>query len=410
MQRGPHDLHIHAIGMPSIPSLPHLATQCDLGDLDRIERLIEVAAEALADRRRVTDTGPVITLVIPRLLSLVEVLQEHRRDAALGQLGAVIRDGGALGVVVLAGTTALRGLPSTMHGSFPSRLLLAHHDPNIAAALGLRPADVPALTGLHGVDPATSLHLVVATATDDCVDAALANWTLQPVDPERAPRPIWTLNDDVSMAEIAHLTALVDDTLRIAVGLNRRGEPAVLELPGGVHALVVGPPSSGKSTMLALIAEQLRPVVPVVAVTRRRSALSAVEGIRHVDAATVDAEFALQLAPNSVVLVDDADLVADDCGRHLAALASLAAGGADAVRVIAAGRPDALRAMTSWVAPLRATRTGVLLMSTPADGDVLRAQLRPHDVRAARPGSGTLINLGSATVIQVGQPSLPSPD
>ena len=114
------------------------------------------------------------------------------------------------------------------------------------------------------------------------------------------------------------------------------------------------------------------------------------------DVVATDAAELARLAAASVVLVDDADLVADD-GTIAALLAR-----ADC-HVAAAVHPDVLRSSYGhWAHQVRRSRLGVVLQpDVDLDGDLLGAVLPRRQVVPARPGCGYLVVDGRAELVQL---------
>ncbi|CAN5640155.1 hypothetical protein BH20ACT2_BH20ACT2_26060 [soil metagenome] len=100
-----------------------------------------------------------------------------------------------------------------------------------------------------------------------------------------------------------------------------------------------------------------------------------------------------------VVLVDDADTVDDAEG----VLASLLAGRAPDVHVVAAARADTLRTLyTHWTKALRASKVGVLLRPDPdLDGDLLGTRLPRRSTVPLGVGRGYLVVGGDVELVQL---------
>ena len=167
----------------------------------------------------------------------------------------------------------------------------------------------------------------------------------------------------------------------------------------GDHLVVAGPSRSGRSSALALLADQLSRVPgapPLFAVCPRARPLAALPGAQPVRADDLAA-----IRGPAVVLVDDAELVEDPTGR----LAELAAGGAgpDGVSLVVAGRHDALRAAYGhWTQVVRRQRRGVLLRpGSDVDGDLLGAVLPRRAMARPAAGRGYVIVDGICTFVQL---------
>jgi S-DNA-T family DNA segregation ATPase FtsK/SpoIIIE len=173
-------------------------------------------------------------------------------------------------------------------------------------------------------------------------------------------------------------------------------QPAALLIHEAEHVLVAGPPRSGRTTALLAIEAAFRHAVPdgmVTVFAPPRSPLAPRAGAPVPDRGRV------------LVLVDDADRM-DDTEGVLAAL--LAAGDTRPdVHVVAAARPDALRARYDhWARTVRRSGVGLLLQpDADVDGDLLGVRLprRPPVPRVA--GRGYLVADGSVRLVQVASPA-----
>jgi S-DNA-T family DNA segregation ATPase FtsK/SpoIIIE len=174
--------------------------------------------------------------------------------------------------------------------------------------------------------------------------------------------------------------------------------------------LITGPARSGRSSALALIAQQLRRADAagrIFAVTPRPSPLAdlasvvtmaSAEGLVEAMAATASGSDPDGVS-GGIVLVDDADLVDDPAG----VLARLLEGVGGPAHVIAAGRTDALRvAYGHWTQALRRRRRGLVLRpESDLDGDVLGAVLPRWPSSPPATGRGYLVVEGGCTLVQL---------
>lgn len=136
------------------------------------------------------------------------------------------------------------------------------------------------------------------------------------------------------------------DPLFIPLGIgNETLEPAGFELYEGDHAMIAGPPRSGRTTSLLVVAEvlaQLYPDLELIGMAMRRSALRDCPSLSRV-VTSVDElpELAAQLRGAEqlkILLVDDADVV-DDPSR---ALSDLFSAPLLTLHAVVAGRIDSL--------------------------------------------------------------------
>jgi S-DNA-T family DNA segregation ATPase FtsK/SpoIIIE len=176
----------------------------------------------------------------------------------------------------------------------------------------------------------------------------------------------------------------------------------------GPGAVVAGPPRSGRSTaLLAMAASLLSQGTPVLAITPRRSPLRALEGTAGVlavlgaDASESQLDQALESLKQYVVLVDDAELLADSMLSE--PLRGLIVSGRDADHglVLAGTTTDLGRAYSGFIPEALKSRCGLIVaVDSPGDGDLFGVRLS----RNAGPGPlgrGLLIRPGRAEPIQV---------
>jgi S-DNA-T family DNA segregation ATPase FtsK/SpoIIIE len=181
-----------------------------------------------------------------------------------------------------------------------------------------------------------------------------------------------------------------DDGRTVRVDLGRTG-----------GLLVVGPPGSGRSSLLeALTADLLRRGTRVLRVGRGPAAgphdgdpSPAWVDPRDVEAA---AEWLARTPGPAVVVADDVGAAAD-----WPVLAALATTGAAPPALVAAGAAGELTGhYQGAVAALRRGRSGLLLCPGAAEADVLGARL-PRTTLPVRPGSGWLVSGGRLERVQV---------
>jgi S-DNA-T family DNA segregation ATPase FtsK/SpoIIIE len=176
---------------------------------------------------------------------------------------------------------------------------------------------------------------------------------------------------------------------------------ATLDLGHG-HALVVGPPRSGRTGALRLLARQARLGGTVVL---------ALDG-RDPDAGPADAVGVLRAAldraggrePALLVVDDLPDVLEGPAGSDCEALLLELLSRRDrAVRVVASADADDLpRCFSDVVRRLRAGRTGVLLRPDPdLHPPLLHTALPPHDELVPSPGRGWLVTPDGPVAVQL---------
>jgi S-DNA-T family DNA segregation ATPase FtsK/SpoIIIE len=228
--------------------------------------------------------------------------------------------------------------------------------------------------------------------------------------PAAASRPPWrvqTLPAEVGADALP--AATLDAGLQVPVAVAEDDlSPVALDLFDKDHAILAGPPRSGRTSALRLIAAQVRAADPrtvLVGVCTERSAL---HGDAALDAAGTaqELERVLRIGVTDrrrwVVLVDDAGQVTDDRG----ALARLLACGRSQLHVVAAGRTEDFRSLSHWSRGARRSRHGVLLQpDLTTDGDVLSVRLPRRIPVQLRPGRGFVVVGGTARLAQLALPT-----
>jgi S-DNA-T family DNA segregation ATPase FtsK/SpoIIIE len=379
----PSAVHIYAIAAnPSIldrlARLPHVGSVVHLADRDRIERLLAALAAELDVRRApaafddASRRRPPTVLVIDGIGALRAALGD---DPALGvhdldRLERIIAEGPDAGLVVLAGNPEFASIPLSLL-SRSRRWVMRLDDRADAALAGLAPSLaldgqappgrlVLAGSGLEAQVGDWSGPATLEPAIDDLVaqhrDADEATWA----------RPIGVLPDSVSIDELPEPAAHAGIT-SLPLGVDARSiEPAVLVLFPGDHVLVLGSPRSGRSAALQLLARQWQRAHPDGLVVVTGAARSTLPG--RLDPADAWCRIEDQINGPLLVVVDDADLVDDPAGRF-GRLCGPSACGLNLcgptereVTIVAAGRPDALRAAYGhWLHGVRRSGAGLLL-------------------------------------------------
>ncbi len=181
-------------------------------------------------------------------------------------------------------------------------------------------------------------------------------------------------------------------------------EPVGWSLGPGDGVLVAGNSRSGRSTALVGIAATLarhRPDIRISALTPRPSPLREVPSLKIL-AGEAALEDALEGNRQRVLLIDDAEFVADESGIVKQLLTARHAN----LWVIAAGRSDMLRSTYGhWTSELRRSRTGMILDPAPqTDGDLFQVQLPRDRGQPFPPGRGYLVNGGAVELFQAAQP------
>jgi S-DNA-T family DNA segregation ATPase FtsK/SpoIIIE len=195
---------------------------------------------------------------------------------------------------------------------------------------------------------------------------------------------------------------VVRGVTRVAVGLDFDGlAPLLAELVPGEHWLVVGPPRSGRSSALGVLAAAWATVhgAGSVRVVCGRAASPLAGHPARVGDLTVAVE---SVAPGGLVVVDDAERVVAT-PRDVAALSERGV-----LMVASCGATSLRGAYDHWLHTVRRSSTGIVLAGSPAGtGDLLDADLPRRAPIEARPGLGWLVTPTAApTLVQLAQASV----
>ena len=396
-------LHVYVLdgsgGLSDIECLPHCGAVVRRDELSRTLRLVEWLTSAIRERQLRYDangfagsgSGARILVVVDGWEVFQEVSNEHTVGDLEDRVSQILRDGASVGVSVLAtgGRALLSGRVSAL---FSSTIATRMSDPSDLLMAGLRSAQIPA-----DMPPGRGLLLPSGTEMQFALPAeAGANLSVPQFG---SPRRIDALPDRVELASLptsdADSTVLgrtVDEFTGLPLG--PRGEAAWL---------VCGPPRSGRSTTLAVLATALlgRRAVAWIAPGAPPAGLSpAVDLLSFDDPAGVGAWCAQHR--NGAVLVDDMDQLAGMAAEP-AVLEHLARSRSTGAIVAASGVASDLVTSYRGLAPeLRRRQTGVLLQPARHDGDLFGIRIGPPD--EPRPGRGLLVVRGAVQEIQVAMP------
>jgi S-DNA-T family DNA segregation ATPase FtsK/SpoIIIE len=179
----------------------------------------------------------------------------------------------------------------------------------------------------------------------------------------------------------------------------------------GPGVVVAGPPRTGRSTaLLAMTSSLLRAGTKVLVITPRRSPLRSLDGTPGVlgvlgaDLTPDDITTAVAGADRYVVVVDDAELLADNPASYT--LEEIIVSGRDAEHgLLLAGTTDDLsRIYSGFVRTALKSRCGLFVaISNPGDGDLFGIRL-PRGAGPGPLGRGLLVRPGSTAPVQVALP------
>lgn len=419
----PDRCHLYVVdldagSLAALAGLPHCGGVIGPGQTERAARLVRIVA-AEVDRR--TGAGfrsaawPAVVLVVDGYGSLEAACRDTGGEELVDRLRAVLARGPEVGVHAVLAADRFSAVPAAVAAAVRQRIVLSAADPAEAAVAGVERRVLAAASGCPGRGVATAVGLLVQGALpgSDLASAvgAVAHRHLPVAHPVT---PVETLPTHVALGSLLTVARRTQPTstrpdLGLALPIGRReADLAIAELviEPGEGALVAGPSRSGRSTALAALARAARhrrPDLVVAVLAPRRSPLAERAGSGAVVlGGPQDIADLRGGAGPSLVLVDDADEVDDPAG----VLAGLAAGRCEGLTLVAAGRPDALRAgYGHWSRELRRHRLGLLLQPAPdLDGELLGARLPRRSAAAMVTGRGYLVRGSEIDLVQVADP------
>ena len=404
----PDQLHLYVLdhGAGRLAPLVDLAVVgavVTAGEPERETRLVRtVAAELVRRRSHPGDALPDLVLVIDGLAALRASWDDPSGYEYLDALERIAAEGAEVAIRLVATCDRPGALPMAITGAMADQWLFPLADRSEGIALGVPLGLVPSVVG-RAVQISTHRLVQVADPGPDLAAVVRARAASRPAlaTQPRSAAPIGVLPVDVTLDDLGPALA-VDATLDIPIGIADHDlSPVVLRVHPGDHVLVAGPPRSGKTTLLVAIASQLARTdadVHLVGVSLRRSALAQLGCFAELVTSREQlAALAVRLTGcrRAVVVIDDADGI-DDVDGTLARMLSV-----DAVSLVVAGRPDALRSYGHWTQGVRRSRLGVLLRpQVDIDGDLLGVTLPRRRPPITVAGRGFLVADGIGELAQ----------
>lgn len=420
----PTEVHLHVIdahgGLGDLAALPHVGTRVRADDHRGCVALVGHLRDEVD--RRLAATSPLTSepvhhhrwaatlLLVDGWDQLVEAQPAHAPDGLTADLLRVLRDGRSVGVV-----GAVAGGRSLLHPRWSATadrsFLLGRVEPLDAALTGLRAADLPC-----DPPPGRAIRLpdrrevqFVRTAAIDT--EALASTSGVRTDSggpwRRRPLPTLVRRADVAGGEpvgtALDATARRHASVLLGVG-GDAGTPCTWRSDHqGRRLLVAGPPGSGRTNALRVIAQscrgQGRPVAVVAATSDPRHPPWPPGTVVLRDGDLDQLVLLRRRHGELVLLVDDAEHLDDSpllpVLREITGLVDRD-GGLVAVATTSALLPSRFRGLDVEVARHRA---GLLLSPGPADRHLL-ATVLPDGIPSL-PGRAVLVGRGAAIEVQV---------
>jgi DNA segregation ATPase FtsK/SpoIIIE, S-DNA-T family len=389
----------------ALESLPACGAVASTDDPDRILRVLVRVADELDSRagRDQTSTDAHIVLVVNDVGSLLRSLElggefEQGRDL----LDRIVSNGPLHGISTLMSSASENAAPARMLGQFQQRIILHLDDRGAYRSLGIEPGRIPEQAAGRAITLPDLVEIQIASIAD--LAAAMEHRHDRP-DAQHGPAGVERTPERVPLPKFIGATGHQDDRWRLPIGLDARSlEPAVLQLHAPAGAMILGDAGTGKSTVLANIARCALSAdtgVDIHAIASTWSPMLLLENLASATTlAGIDkwaAEFFQTTERARLVLIDDADRLDGEVFERLAAHTD------PRLVVIVAGRTRDLEIPSHWTAPLRRSRSAVILRPLAGDGAMFGLHLR---VTSSNPavGRGLLIDDDTTTPVLLGSP------
>lgn len=397
-------------------------------ELERRRMLLGAAnAEHLTGYNERHTPLPRIVVLIDGFGGMVDTFGEqvgfgsHAGDAWADRLVKIIVDGRQVGVHAVITADRRNAIPAKLHAAIANRLVLRHADEAAYADHGIpaavvRGLDLPPGRALWRGTTTVQLASVSSDPSAHAQSEALARLG----GPTAGDRSLCLRSE--RLPEAIEVAALAARSTSVKCGphtvtfgvVDVSGDAAVLDIVGS-HAVVVGPPRSGRSTALATIADALEDDHDVYRVGPASCGLAR-HGGRRSAFGRADVGELLERIENVFAMGDPLRpvvLVVDDLeGIDDPALAPLweRLGERDSLRIVASTEARTFSGFTTSSLLSRLKRTRRLLVLQPEDPtEFLQLTGRKMPYRpgvASVPGRGVLLTDRSAVTVQVAVPAV----
>ncbi len=416
----PLGLHLYIVdcaggGLATLGRLPHCGAAVNADDGARVARVIERLAADIAERQsRLTELGvgssaeavasghsPAhAVLLIDGWEAFVAESDRHDAGQTVEKLLHAARDASRVGVCILiAGGRAT--LTSRLGSQANRRYLLAMADPSDYALAGVPARAVPSVMPAGRALELPDANLVQFAFCGEAPTGQAQNEHIAML--AQAATPVasvaggpWRVRSLPSRVALDGLPA-ADHRHLLPVGIGGDEAAPIFFDPWRLDArwLVAGPPRSGRTNFLLVIAIQcLRQAIPVALACSARNSrlidLTSDANARMIDVHT-GRDTALDVLERSeIVLVDDYSALAESTAAE--AILDVLHRRPEPPAIVVAGTTDDLLSTYRPLAMLlKRSRAGVLLHPASSDGELFGLRL-PRSRPLATPGRGLLID------------------
>ncbi|MGD3112706.1 FtsK/SpoIIIE domain-containing protein [Streptomyces sp. YGL11-2] len=411
----PDRLHVHVLDhgagdLAPLSQLPHTGGYVRSSDRERMIRLIGLLTKELEHRKAGGGTGfPRWLVVVDGLGALLTGGDDQVLDGLMTRLAQVYAEGPAVGIALVGTVDRAGGIPGNWLARTAQKLVLRLADPSDYSAFNIPVREVPAGSPGCGLVAATRQVVQVAAPGADLARDVAEICHAWPGTYE-VPT-IGALPPIVPLATLEATPRATTHPWTIPIGVAQETlAPVHLAIHEHDHVLIAGPRRSGRSTLLATVATGLLKAVdaPIFAYAPRNSPIRQLPPpVRLVADISELAALVEENERPPAVLIDDADAFEDFSGLFVALTTHQDPG----IHVIAVARNEGeVRSGMHWLANVRRSRSGVLLMPDMLDGELLGTNLPRRPALAMRPGRGYLVTDGSFNAIQGAVPEAALPE
>ncbi len=415
----PAHVHVYAMDfgageLAALAALPGVGAVTTAAEHERQSRLLRRLRGELAVRRSLDPVGraaaPRIVLLLDGYAGFASEHADLAGDALREALARVWADGPELGIHTAIAADRLGAVPTALASLSQQRIAFQLADIADYAQFGLSRRAIPRFSPGRAVIGGTGQVVQFARVRD--AGAAIAELAARGVAamPEGGPPPVTVLPESVPVEALLGGGRVSREPLFIPIGIGDETlEPVGFELYEGEHALVAGPPRTGRTTTLLVIAEAISRLYPGIELAgvavRRGSRLRECPQLSRVATSAQEiAELIAELRASErmqVLLIDDADAT-DDPSRALSDLFSAGGAAGGHIHAVIAGRADELRSLGHWSVGARKSRVGLLIQpDLQTDGMLLGVTLPRRPAPPARPGCGYRVDAGGFELMQV---------